>query len=143
MAEGNVQQLNEELLSAPPSYNFKSRCNRECVDIFKPLAKTEWKIICKVMKKLNCIVTLQVLPFGYHSHMPLSSGVVNLFLRKFMIHTHENQSLLPILSEADNEQDPKLTLLPLEQIIINDAPKAVKVDKYFTSKINLNFKTIK
>lgn len=66
------------------------------------------------MRKLCCLVTYQVLPFGYKTHLPLSTGVVNLFLRKFMISAHTNKSIIPHLSDVVNEQQPHLTHLPFE-----------------------------
>ncbi|KAL4481467.1 hypothetical protein ABPG74_007556 [Tetrahymena malaccensis] len=128
---GNILD-EEELLIAPTDYEFKSRCSRDWVDINKPLSKQDWKIISKVMKKICCIITYQVLPFGYKTHLPLSTGVVNLFLRKFMNSTHTNQSIIPHLSDQLNEQEPQITNLPFEQSILFDKPKARKVKSYYT-----------
>jgi hypothetical protein len=68
------------------------------------------------MKKLESVVTLQILPAGKIHFLPLSKETINIFPRKFLLRDRFNEGIQNLDDEhQQNKQNPKIKYLPFEK----------------------------
>jgi hypothetical protein len=73
---------------------------------------------------------LQILPQNYISHLDLSNGILNVFVRKFLLKTPTNKGIWEEIRDPlapANEQMPPKIELPFEKYIFENKNKAQEV----------------
>jgi hypothetical protein len=77
---------------------------RNFINIIRPLAEIEWAKMTKIIRKVDAIASVQILPPRTRGYLPLSNGVINIFVRRFMKHACRSIGLANIL-QAQGESD--------------------------------------
>ncbi len=84
----------ESLRAKLTNESTKTFLNNEETNFFEPLSIQDWQTTHKVVKSTDSIAFMQLLPAGKKSYRKLSSGVVSVVPRQFLLKEYKNFGIL-------------------------------------------------